>query len=149
MKSRKGSRGAALAEAMVVMATILVFLGFYQWFWRSYERQHEAQAKTRLRALSYAVHACQGGGDGASRDSQGGLGMDTPLQDKKGDPGIKEAMSGSMTNVRFDETTLAIAGGRIREVQASSSVRCNEVTHAPNYQDWMKFGLAHFKGGLF
>jgi hypothetical protein len=57
--NRAKQRGAAMIEAIVIMCTMLVFLGMNTWAFRAYGGKIDQMASTRRDALYYASHNCE------------------------------------------------------------------------------------------
>ena len=56
---RTKARGAAMVEAIVIMCTMLVFLGMNTWAYRAYGGKIDQMNSTRRDALYYASHNCE------------------------------------------------------------------------------------------
>lgn len=56
---RSHQRGAAMVEAIVVMCTMLVFLGMIIWSFQAYGGKIDQMSSTRRDALYYASHSCE------------------------------------------------------------------------------------------
>lgn len=59
--NRKRERGAAMVEAIVVMTTMLVFLGMNLWAVKAYGGKLDQASSTRRDAMFYATHSCEAG----------------------------------------------------------------------------------------
>lgn len=58
-KRRGVERGAAMVEAIVIMTTMLVFLGMNMWAYAAYGGKIDQANSTRRDALYYASHQCE------------------------------------------------------------------------------------------
>ena len=85
--SRAKTRGAAMIEAIVVMGTMLVFLGMTKWAFRAYGGKIDQAAASRRDALYYAAHSC---------DKEIDLDPDTYT-----DPALREPPKGSAGRSSF------------------------------------------------
>jgi hypothetical protein len=56
---RAKKRGAAMVEAIVIMGTMLVFLGMNTWAFKAYGGKIDQMSSTRRDALYYASHNCE------------------------------------------------------------------------------------------
>lgn len=61
--SRAKQRGAAMVEGIVVMTTMLCFLGLNIWAENVYGGKLDQASSTRRDVLYYASHGCEGGND--------------------------------------------------------------------------------------
>ena len=59
---RARSRGAAMVEGVIVISTMLVFLGAIVYTRKSYGMKLDLQQQTRSNVLYYASHGCTGSG---------------------------------------------------------------------------------------
>lgn len=59
MRTRRRQRGAAMVEAIVVMGTMLVFLGMNMWAYKAYGGKIDQMNSTRRDALYFASHTCE------------------------------------------------------------------------------------------
>jgi hypothetical protein len=53
------ARGAAMVEAIVIMGTMLVFLGMNTWAFKAYGGKIDQMSSTRRDSLYYASHSCE------------------------------------------------------------------------------------------
>src|SRR5262245_60829309 len=70
-RRRARARGAAMVEAVIVLSTMLVFLGLIVWTRNSYAMKMDLQQDTRATSLYYASHACKGEKGSASSERSG------------------------------------------------------------------------------
>jgi hypothetical protein len=67
-RKRARARGAAMVEAIVIMTTMLVFLGMNVWAYKAYGGKIDQANSTRRDALYFASHSCEGA-NGSDPDS--------------------------------------------------------------------------------
>ena len=62
-RDKRTKRGAAMVEAIVVMCTMMVFLGMNTWAFKAYGGKIDQMSSTRRDALYWASHSCEKGLD--------------------------------------------------------------------------------------
>jgi hypothetical protein len=166
MRSRE--RGAAMIEGVVVVSTMLVFLGLIVFMRNAYTAKIDLQQRTRSNVLYYASHGCTGEG-GTSRFS-GLFGDGSAIVDAIVD---KITMDEKAAAKRTWNTASASARRRVswqtvwdqnaekgeegiklrrhnlsRTISAESTVTCNEKVYSNQWTAWYKFAGDFFKRGL-
>lgn len=170
-RNRARTRGAAMVEAVIVISTMLVFLGLIVWVRQAYGMKLDMQQKTRSEVLYFASHACEATGGGVGQASVGGtVPGDNPAATVAQRSGLPEAAavnrswntaSGSVSGTAnwhavWDENAGKGAGNApIRfgkraltsHVSAYSSVTCNEKRYESQILAWAQFGLRMARSG--
>jgi hypothetical protein len=167
MKSRKPlfirsrTRGAAMVEGVIVVATMLVFMGFIQYTRQAYGTKLDLQMATRANTLYFASHGCEGAADGASVGAGSGQGVGGgPAQNaanKSTVPGGQaasrswnSASSSTQGSVNWQSVWDANNGkGNLnltkqtgsRSISAGSKVTCNEKQYKSSWTAWAQFGM--------
>src|SRR5262245_18554497 len=108
--SRRTERGAAMVEAVIVVSTMLVFMGIIVFTRRAYGMKLDLQQWTRANALDYASHACTGATQGAEQT--------TGSVDVSGSPDVEAAaekskVAGGAAASRALNTATTRAGGTV------------------------------------
>lgn len=153
-RTRTATRGAAMPEAIVVISTMLVFLGLVLFAHGTYARRIDLQTSTRSSSLYFASHAC----DGAAPDA-------ATLQGQTADFGADTSeLEGAASNLRDSERagstrdwgiarseqTADVAGSAIVNLQrvrfehtvgAKSAVACNERSYDNRWTGLIPFAV--------
>lgn len=154
MRSARGrQRGAAMPEAIIVITTMLVFLGMIMFAQASYAQKIDLQTSTRSSVLFHASHACDGSGDGASFQGQtADLGADTS-QVEANASGLRDSERAGVTRdwgIARSEQTAEVTGTAIvnlervrlrRSVGAKSAVACNERSYDNRWTGLIPFAV--------
>jgi hypothetical protein len=130
MKGRKSAkRGAAMVEAIVIMGTMLVFLGMNTWAFKAYGGKIDQMNSTRRDALYWASHSCEKGlgndpdkytvADLRGNNASGGSSMNLM--------GIIDAIRGKGFDFfgtgRSTKGPIAVAGTALTKVGANGAVK--------------------------
>jgi Flp pilus assembly protein TadG len=164
---RARARGAAMIEAVIVLSTMLVFLGLIMWTRNSYGMKLDMQQSTRSSSLYYAAHGCKGDRGAASSD-EGGTVLDS--SDEASNVAKKAKIPAAAAASRVYNTARAKLSGKSsfmavwdasggkgldlkkqalsRTVTAESKVTCNELSFGGGWQDWLSVGLGFITGNL-
>lgn len=166
---RKRTRGAAMIEAVIVLSTLLVFLGLIVWTRNSYGMKLDMQQSTRSSSLYYASHGCTGDKGGSTSEASGTVPDSSPEAENVAK---KSAISGSAVASRVYNTASAkLAGkstwaavwdsnagsgramepkkqGLSRPVEGSSKVTCNEPEYDGGFNDFIDFATRFVGGGM-
>ena len=160
---RRGRRrsGAAMVEGVVVISTMLVFLGAIMYARQAWGMKLDLQQQTRSDTLYYASHGCTG--DAAGKEEGGSIAIDTPGSGSAagGTKDGAEAASATrswnnasktdqrdvsvdiITDRNADGTNRSISMGKQSigsHVTASSNCTCNEPKYDSQLTAWFKFG---------
>lgn len=168
LAARTRRRGAAMVESVVVISTMLVFLGLIVWTRQAYGAKLDLQQRTRSDTLYYASHGCEGSTGGSASSGTGGtVGGDRPpgSNASSGQPGAaaldkswNEAkgtlqQTVELTAVVDNNATgqnASISYGRMAlksNVKASSEVTCNEKKYTNQLTAWFQFGMDMVSSG--
>ena len=144
---RAKARGAAMVEAIVIMCTMLVFLGMNTWAFKAYGGKIDQMSSTRRDALFYASHDCEKklgedkddytvpqlrGNDASGGSSMDLMGIVNAIRGKEEFDFFGTSRSGkgpivigatAITSVGADGTTKGVLR---TTVQSKSAVGCNE-----------------------
>ncbi len=166
---RRRARGAAMVEAVIVLSTMLVFLGTIVWTRNSYATKLDMQQGTRSSSLYYASHGCSGKSEANASMERSGTVPDSSPQAENA--AKKSNAPGAVVASRALNTALAKATGQSsfqavwdanggqgginlakqalsRRIEASSKVTCNEQAFPSKWQDWFQFGVQFITGGI-
>lgn len=159
--NRARSRGAAMIEGVIVVSTMLVFMGFINYSRQSYGMKLDLQQQTRSSSLYFASHACEGGG-GATKGAGGTVPGDNPAAGAAGKSGQEGAAAASRSYNTASATAQKTAsfqatwdvnakGGDAsinlqkqtgqRSINAASKVTCNEKEYKNQWTAWAQFGM--------
>ncbi|MBX3225733.1 MAG: hypothetical protein KIT84_30850 [Labilithrix sp.] len=159
-RNRKRSRGAAMIEGVIVVSTMLVFMGFINYSRQSYGMKLDLQQQTRSNTLFFASHGCEGGG--ASKGAGGTVPGDNPAAGAAGKSGQDGAAAASRSyntasasaqkTASFQATWDVNANGGdssinlqkqtgSRQINAASKVTCNEKQYKNQWTAWAEFGM--------
>lgn len=160
-RRRARSRGAAMVEGIVVVSTMLIFLGLIVWTRQAYGMKLDLQQQTRSDALYYASHACEGSVGSAQQGTGGVVPGDNPAAGpaSKASTPDKAAVSRSWNSASASANGRALwqavwdvnatgAGRSIRygrmpltsNVSAASNLTCNERKYNSQLTAWLRFG---------
>lgn len=169
IRARRRQRGAAMAEAAIVMTTLLVFLGVIIWTRNSYGMKLDMQQQTRSSSLYYSSHGCSGDKGGAGAETTGTVQDSSPQAEtaaKKSNVAGSDVASRKYNTATAKKTAKSAwaavwdpnagAGrgmdvkkqGLSRTVEASSRVTCNEPEYDSGWKDWFNFGTRFISGGI-
>ena len=162
-RKRIGARGAAMVEGVIVISTMLVFMGFIVYTRKSYGMKLDLQQQTRSNVMFYASHGCTGAG-GASAAGMGSSdgSPEAEAAANKANVPNKAAASRSWNtaSAKANDTaswqatwdTNATGGsgnapinlqkkGLSRPIAAASQVTCNEQKYNNAWTAWFEFGV--------
>jgi hypothetical protein len=157
---RARARGAAMVEGILVMATLLVFLGLIVGARNAYATKLDVQQTSRSNVLYYASHACQG--NQGSNNTQTGSIMPGPGGNAAPANGAQQGTSSWNVASNTGSTTSSwmyiadqnagnpggIALGKSTfssNVSWSSYCVCNEQQYNSQLTAWFKFGISMVK----
>lgn len=164
-RARAASRGAAMIEGIIVISTMLVFMGLITYTRQSYGKKLDLQQKTRSNVLYFASNGCDGpvpeGG------SVPGGGNDAANAANKSNVPNKAAASRKYNTASMQDTTNAsfqavwdnnANGGNAsidlgkhtlsRDITAASKVTCNEKKYKNQWIAWVQFGIDFVSRGF-
>ena len=158
-----------MIEGVIVISTMLVFIGFIVYTRKSYGMKLDLQQRTRSNVLYYASHGCTGS-QGTSSEGQGST------------DGIREVDAAAAKSTvpnkaaasRKWNTATATANGTVswqavwdvnaeqgksgpmkleehklsRTIAAQSRTTCNEKKYASQWSAWMQFGADFVSRGF-
>jgi hypothetical protein len=157
-RRRKAQSGAALVEGIVVISTMLCFLGLIMYARAAYGMKLDLQQQTRSETFYYASHGCAGG---SGSEAGGAIGVDQPGGKAGADGPSGGAASAtrswnnaSSTDARdvsvdavFDQnangSNASISLGKkanTSHVTANSNCTCNEPKYDSQLTAWFSFG---------
>lgn len=149
-----------MIEGVIVVATMLVFMGLITYTRQSYGSKLDLQMQTRANTLYFASHGCEGAADGASASGSGSVPGDNPAQG----PADKSNVPNKAAASRSLNTASASANGNVsfsavwdnnngngalnlgkhtggRSISAGSKVTCNEKMYENQWLAWAQFGM--------
>ena len=145
-----------MIEGVIVVATMVVFMGLITYTRQSYGSKLDLQMQTRANTLYFASHGCEGAGDGASASGGGAVPGDNPAQG----PANKSNVPNKAAASRNLNTASASANGNVnfravwgngpsdlqahtggRSISAASKVTCNEKMYENQWLAWAQFGM--------
>ncbi|MFO0736965.1 MAG: hypothetical protein U0270_13850 [Labilithrix sp.] len=149
-----------MIEGVIVVATMLVFMGLITYTRQSYGSKLDLQMQTRANTLYFASHGCEGAGNGASAAPGGAVPGDNPAQG----PANKSSLPDKAAASRNLNTASAAANGNVsfqavwdnnngkgglalgkhtggRSISAASKVTCNEKMYENQWLAWAQFGM--------
>jgi hypothetical protein len=159
-----------MVESIIVISTMLIFLGLIVWTRQAYGMKLDMQQRTRSDTLYYASHGCENTGGGIGRAGGGGTipGGGGPAANAAGKSGLPDAAavnrswntaSGSLSGTAnaqavWDQNArggnASISYGKLplsASVTASSQYACNEKKYDSQLTAWFKFGVDFAKSG--
>lgn len=151
-----------MVEGVVVVSTMLVFMGLIVWTRKSYGMKLDLQQTTRSNVLFYASHGCTGAG--ASSAPGGTVDTGSPeatnaanksnVANKGGASRSWNTASASANDTSSWQTVWDVnarggQGGSInlqkqglsRPINAASTVTCNEKKYESQWSAWFQFGI--------
>jgi hypothetical protein len=137
-KRRKSARGAALAEAAVVMPIMCMFLGLFTFAKKSYDKRLETQNASQAAVGFQASHGCTKS-----------TALVTPAKSPGGTPG---RCSGAATTAKADVTAAnSTAENTVKEAGYSRSVGAGSFRYCDEQPQegmgaWAKNAGDHFSG---
>lgn len=162
--NRSRSRGAAMVEGIVIMTTMLVFLGTNVWAAKAYGGKLDQASETRRDVLYYASHSCDAQIPGSAVTPSGQAidptGQNSVLDSQASkQPGAAQAVNRSWnTASTFKETTVSgyavITTPRTGRDPLSASLRtgswatCNEKRYDNPWTALFSFGWDFLRSGL-
>jgi hypothetical protein len=158
--ARGSARGAAMLEGIIVLTTMLVFLGLIVWTRNAYGLKLDMQQQARSNVLHHASNGCEDGGNG---------GGPMPMGDLPG-AGTEGPSNGAATATRSWNSTSVSTTGRatgsaivnrsprgirvqrsplVSNVTADSNCVCNERKYNSQLSAWIRFAadMARRGGG--
>lgn len=154
-----------MIEAVIVISTMLIFMGLIVWTRQAYGMKLDMQQQTRSNTFYYASQGCTGGAPsgGAIPTQAGPVDNVAGQANLPGGEAVKRSWntaSGSLTGTAnwqatFDQNARGGNGGSISygkmplasKVSAATAVTCNEPEYASQATAWFKFGLSMFRSG--
>lgn len=158
-----------MIESVIVISTMLIFLGLIVWMRQAYGMKLDLQQKTRSDVLYYASHACEGDNGGSAQSRTGGtVPGANPAANGASASGLPEGQaanrswnsaSGSLSttvngqavwdqnangqggSINYGKMPLASA------VKAASACTCNEKKYGSQLIAWAQFGIDFLKKG--
>jgi hypothetical protein len=169
-RPRAGARGAALAESVIVISTMLIFLGLIVWTRQAYGMKLDLQQRTRSDTLYFASHGCEDTGGGIGQPGGGGTvpGDTGPAEGAAAKTGLPDSApvtrswndasaslnatvswqaiwdqnaNGSSAPINLQKKAL------VSNVSAGSQMTCNEKKYSSQLTAWFQFGLDFLKNG--
>lgn len=172
-RNRSGNRGAAMAEGIIVIATMLVFLGTTVFASRAYGGKVDQMTETRKDALFYASHHCDkqapqsqntggvpgtanGAGNGNTGDLdavsgrlQGGLPQTSATsRDWNMSQSSRSGTQTAQASINTSPTGLNLQRILLTSnISTTSYVGCNEQRYDNNWTALFEFGWDFLKSG--
>ncbi len=170
LRHHAGARGAAMIESVIVISTMLIFLGLIVWTRQAYGMKLDMQQRTRSDTLYFASHGCENAGGGIGQMGRGGTvpGDGGPAANAAGKSGLPDAAavnrswnsaSGSLSGTAnwqavWDQNArggnAGISYGKMplaSNVSALSAVTSNEKKYKSQLTAWFQFGVDFLKSG--
>jgi hypothetical protein len=166
---RQRARGAAMIESVIVISTMLIFMGLIVWMRQAYGTKLDLQQRTRSDVLYFASHACEDNGGGGGQASGGGtVPGGNPVGGAAGASGLPEgqaasrswnsassSLTGSANGQAIFDQNAKGQGGSINygkmplnsSIKAASACTCNEKKYTSQLTAWAKFGIDMVKSG--
>lgn len=165
---RSRRRGAAMVEGIVVMTTMLVFLGTNVWAAKAYGGKLDQASETRRDVLYYASHSCEekleAGEIGTASEGIDQEGTSDALQrgastsDDKTGNGAESAINRSWNTASTSKESSVSGYGVITiprtardplsaQLRTSSWATCNEKRYDSPWTALFKFGWDFLKSG--
>lgn len=155
-----------MAEAVVVITTMLVFLGLIVWVRQAYGMKLDLQQQTRADTFYYASSGCRdkGGGD-ATSGVGGAVPVDAPIgkvQSMSPESEIERSWNSARgqandtanwqavwdRNANGGTAPIRLAkGGLTSNVGAETALTCNEPEYRSQITAWFRFGLDFARSG--
>lgn len=173
-RRRAGARGAAMIESVIVITTMLVFLGLIVWTRKAYGMKLDLIQQAQSDTLYFASHGCDNAGGGIGQIGGGGTvpGDDGAAANAAAKTGLPDATAVNRTwntatgSLRGSASWQAVwdhnANGQngsielkketlTANVSAASAMTCNERQYSSQLTAWFQFGIDFLKngGGVF
>jgi hypothetical protein len=169
LRRRIGARGAAMIEGVIVVTTMLVFMGLIVWTRKSYGMKLDLQQQTRSNVLYYASHGCTGANaSDAPSGTVDGSGSEAENAAQKSNVPNKAAASRTFNTASasandtsswqtvWDVNATGGQGSSInlqkqslsRPISAASKVTCNEKKYDNQWLAWFQFGVDFVSRGF-
>jgi hypothetical protein len=150
-----------MIEAVIVLSTLLVFLGFIVYFRKAYGAKLDLQQTARANVLYYASHGCTGDGGTASQGT-GSVEGSPPAENaaKKANVANKAAASRKWNtanasasevvswqtvwdvNAKGGSSAIDLQKQKLgRTITAKSTVTCNEKKYDNQWTAWFQFAV--------
>lgn len=159
-----------MVEGIVVISTMLIFMGLIVWTRQAYGMKLDLQQRTRSDTLYYASHGCENSGGGVGQTGGGGTvpGGAGPAANAAGKTTLPDAAA---VNRSFNSASGTLSGtaswqavwdqnahggnasisygklGLTSNVTAASAVTCNEKKYSSQLTAWFSFGVDFLKSG--
>ena len=169
MHTRSRTRGAAMVEAIVVMGTMLVFLGMNLWAYKAYGGKIDAMNSTRRDALYFASQTCEkrnGNDPDSYTDRQLAGNRSSGGQSSMSFRGLIAAIAGGgghfdfFSTARSEKAPVVVQGNATTKVGAAgvtrtmltarvgsqSAVGCNEKSYGDGVLALLRLGLDAMMG---
>jgi hypothetical protein len=153
-----------MIEGVIVISTMLVFLGLIVFVRKAYGAKLDLQQQTRANVLYYSSHGCTGSvGPQPTLEEKSTIGGSRQAENaaSKSQVAGKEAASRTWNTANakanmtvswvavWDTNATTTKGGAInlqkhrldRQISAASTVTCNEKKYDSQWQAWMQFGI--------
>lgn len=128
---RRGQRGAALVESVIVSAMLIIFMAGGLFLHRLYAAQHKAIEQARLAAWSQALRGCQSAVD-LNAVWQGTGESAAPLDvDTESTPGFFGSVGHTSGSASETAKADAHSGAGSYTLTATDTVACNEIAQDP------------------
>jgi hypothetical protein len=160
-----------MVEGIIVVSTMLIFMGLIIWTRQAYGMKLDMQQRTRSDVMFYASHGCENTGGGIGRPGGGGTvpGNAGPAANAAGKTtnpdaaAVKRSWNSASATLRttinsqatYDSNANGQNGRSIQygklalrtNVSADSVVTCNEKQYTSQLTAWFKFGMDFIKTG--
>ena len=158
-----------MVEGIIVISTMLIFLGLIVWTRQAYGMKLDMQQRTRSDTLYYASHACEDTGGGVGQSGGGGtVPGDNPAGPAAQRSGLPDAAavnrswnsaSGSLNGTAswqavWDQNArgqnASINYGKLAltsNITAASAATCNEKKYGSQLTAWAQFGIDMLRSG--
>ncbi len=157
-----------MIEGIIVMTTMLVFIGFIVYTRKSYGMKLDLQQQTRANVLYYASHGCTGG-EGSSTEGQGstdGIREVDAAAEKSSIPNkvaasrrwntAKSEATGTVNwqavwdvNPEKGKSGIQLEKHKLsRNISAHSETTCNEKKYGSQWSAWLEFGIDFVSRGF-
>jgi hypothetical protein len=153
-RRRRGQRGAAFVESIIVSAMLMTFLAGGFFLHRLYVAQHKALEQARLAAWGRAMGGCSSVIDmnaifEAATNANGG---DMDVDTESAPPAFFGAVSHTSASASQTATAHARVGGGSYTLSANDSVACNETVQdekARNLESLLGYVTSNLIPNLF
>jgi hypothetical protein len=159
-------RGAAMIEGIIVISTMLVFMGLITYTRQSYGKKMDLQQQTRANTLFFASNGCEGATTGGGSVPAGGGNEAANAANKSNVPNKAAASrkfntastsasdsasfqavwdnnaNGGNATIEYGKHTLS------RQISAASKVTCNEKKYKNQWTAWLQFGIDFVSRGF-